>query len=47
MVKVWIFFDLHQSYSLQKDIQELPSPEDVAKAKLQIKKKPASDAEII
>merc|ERR1719400_1465614 len=30
-----------------KDIQELPSPEDVAKAKLQIKKKPAADAEII
>merc|ERR1719412_2559102 len=25
-----------------KDIQELPSPEDVAKAKLQIKKKPAT-----
>ena len=47
MVKIWIFSDLHLSFSLQKDIQELPSPEDVAKAKLQIKKKPASDAEII
>jgi len=30
-----------------KDIQELPSPDDVAKAKLQVKKKPAADAEII
>jgi len=30
-----------------KDIQELPTPEAVAQAKLQIKKKPASDAEII
>ena len=34
-------------YFLQKDIQELPSPDDVAKAKLQVKKKPAADAEII
>ena len=47
MVRIWTFFDLHLSFFLQKDIQELPSPEDVAKAKLQIKKKPASDAEII
>jgi len=30
-----------------KDAQELPSPEAVAKEKLQLKKKPASDAEII
>ena len=33
--------------NLQKDFQELPSPEDIAKAKLQTKKKPAYDADII
>ena len=34
-------------FYLQKDAAELPSPEALAKEKLQAKKKPASDAEII
>lgn len=44
---VYLYIYISIFCTLQKDAQEMPSPEDVAKAKLQVKKKPASDAEVI